>query len=122
MRFSRSRSISRRIRLLHEYRKIVSQQLSMNVLGIFDFLQVSNNYPRSRSPGARDRTAQPQHFLDFARVPRLPGIQVFDSSSSPRASVGQMGIPNRSELCPVSLRQSLRANILSLRFSAPIRS
>jgi len=52
MRFSRSRSISRQIRLLHEYRKIVSQQLSMNVLGIFDFLQVSNNYPRSRSAGA----------------------------------------------------------------------
>src|ERR1700693_1850060 len=38
MRFSRSRSISRRSRLLHEYRKIVSQKLSMNVLGIFDFL------------------------------------------------------------------------------------
>jgi len=58
MRFSRSRSISRRIRLLlHEYRKIVSQKLSMNVLGIFNFLQVSSNYPRSRSGGVRDRTA-----------------------------------------------------------------
>jgi apolipoprotein D and lipocalin family protein len=38
MRFSRSRTISRRIRLLHEYGKLVSKKLAMNVLGPFVFL------------------------------------------------------------------------------------
>ena len=38
MRFSRSRSISRRIRLLHEYGKLVSKKLTVNVFGAFVFL------------------------------------------------------------------------------------
>jgi apolipoprotein D and lipocalin family protein len=38
MRFSRSRTISRRIRLLHEYGKLVSKKLAMNVFGAFVFL------------------------------------------------------------------------------------
>jgi hypothetical protein len=38
MRFSRSRTISRRIRLLHEYGKLVSKKLAMNVFGPFVFL------------------------------------------------------------------------------------
>jgi len=40
MRFSRSRSISRRIRLLHEYGQLVSKNLAMNVFGAFVFLAV----------------------------------------------------------------------------------
>jgi hypothetical protein len=43
---------------------------------------------------------QPQHFLDFALVHRHLGIQFFGSSSSARASVGQMGYPNRPRRCP----------------------
>ncbi len=39
MRFSRSRTISRRIRLLHEYGKLVSKKLAMNVFGALVFLQ-----------------------------------------------------------------------------------
>jgi hypothetical protein len=38
MRFSRSRSISRRIRLLLEYSRLASKKLSMNVFGAFVFL------------------------------------------------------------------------------------
>jgi hypothetical protein len=38
MRFSRSRSISRRIRLLHEYGKLASKKLTVNVFGAFVFL------------------------------------------------------------------------------------
>jgi hypothetical protein len=38
MRFSRSTIILRRIRLLHEYGKLVSKKLAMNVLGAFVFL------------------------------------------------------------------------------------
>ena len=102
MRFSRSRSISRQIRLLHEYRKIVSQQLSMNVLGIFDFLQVSNNYPRSRSAGASvtvvkignegsaERAFHHNHMVDSRRIApmmrlmyaRCQGERGADSTSS----------------------------------------
>jgi hypothetical protein len=38
MRFSRSRTISRRIRLPHEYGKLVSKTLAMNVFGVLVFL------------------------------------------------------------------------------------
>src|ERR1039458_10335381 len=38
MRVSRSRTISKRIRLLHEYGKLVSKKLAMNVFGASVFL------------------------------------------------------------------------------------
>ena len=41
MRFSRSRSISRRIRLLHEYWKLASKKLTVNVFGALAFLASS---------------------------------------------------------------------------------
>jgi hypothetical protein len=38
MRFLRSRTISRRIQLLHEYGNLASKKLAMNVFGAFVFL------------------------------------------------------------------------------------
>ena len=71
MRFLRSRHISRRIRLLHEYGKLVSKKLAMNVFGAFVFL--AGSLLGAQQSSAQATSTSPLTAVDNVDLRRYAG-------------------------------------------------
>ena len=94
MRFSRSRSISRRIRLLHEYGTLASKKLAMNLFGAFVFLAGS-------LLGAQHISAEATSTSPLTTVDSTPNQQLRRSTTlgtNTRSGQGDAGSQGDSEL------------------------
>src|ERR1039458_10639365 len=71
MRFSRSRTISRRIRLLHECGQLVPKKLAMNVFGAFVFL--AGSFLGAQHSSAQATSTSPLTAVDNVDLRRYAG-------------------------------------------------